>query len=145
MHLLWENVIKNLFQMWFDDFKHLGTGTGNYRIPKKVVEIIGKESAAAGPFIPSAFGPSPPNIASDKVSWTADTRSFWTIHLGPRLLRDRLPQPYFAHFIDLVKLLNTCLAYEIERPQIHDLRNGFANWVRTYERCGPRYPLDNQR
>jgi hypothetical protein len=135
MHLVWENVVKNLFSLWFGDYKGLGTGTGDYKVPPKVVELIGKESADAGDFIPTAFGPRPPNIASDKISWTADTRAFWTLHLGPRLLRGRLPERYFLHFIDLIKLLHTCLEFEMEHAKLADLRQGFADWVLTYEKC----------
>lgn len=134
MHLAWENVVKNLHTMWFDDFKSLGTGTGNYKLPKEVVELIGRESAASGPSIPYAFGPAPPNIASDKVSWTADTRSFWTLHLAPALLCDRLPHAYYTHFMDLVKLFSMCLEYDMDRSKLPVLREGFAAWVEQYEK-----------
>jgi hypothetical protein len=135
MHLIWENVIKNLFSMWFGDFKGLDTGSGNYKLPKEVSETIGRESLAAGGTIPYAMGPAPPNPASDKVSWTADTRSFWTLHLGPPLLRNRLPEPYYTHFLSLVKLLSTCLEFDMARDDLPTLREGFAAWVEEYERC----------
>jgi hypothetical protein len=135
MHLLWENVVKNMFLFWFGDFKGLDTGSGNYKLDTKVVEAIGKDSAASGSDIPYAFGPRPPNIATDKVSWTADTRAFWTCYLGPPLLRDRLPARYYIHFLDLVKLLLICLEYDMDRAKIPVLREGFAQWVEQYERC----------
>jgi hypothetical protein len=134
MHLIWENVMKNLFFMWFGDFKDLDTGSGNYKLSKEVAETIGRESVAAGASIPYAMGPAPPNPASDKVSWTADTRSFWTLHLGPPLLRNRLPEPYYTHFLSLVKLLSTCLEFDMARDDLGTLRTGFADWVQEYER-----------
>jgi hypothetical protein len=133
MHLIWENIIKNMFLFWFGDFKGLDTGSGSYHLDPKIIEVIGKESAASGASIPYAFGPKPPDIA-EKVSWTADTRSFWTCHLGPPLLRDRLPAPYYNHFIDLVKLLMMCMEFEMAADKIEELRSGFAQWVEDYER-----------
>jgi hypothetical protein len=134
MHLLWENVVKNLHFLWFGDYKGLDVGTGHYKLPKEVIETIGRESAASGASIPYVFGPSPPNIASDKSSWTADTRSFWTLHIGPSVLRNRLPEPYYTHYMELVKLLSTCLEWDMARDQLPDLREGFAAWVKQYER-----------
>jgi hypothetical protein len=133
MHLIWENVVKNLFLLWFGDFKGLDAGTGNYQLDPDVIKDIGAEGAAAGSSIPYAFGAAPPNVASDKVSWTADSRSFWTLHLAPALLRERLPPAYFTHFLQLIKLLNICLEFDMDRSNIEVLRDGFASWVETYE------------
>jgi hypothetical protein len=134
MHLIWENVVKNLFLFWFGDYKGMDTGRGDYKVDKETTDAIGKESAASSTSIPYAFGPAPPNIASDKLSWTADTRSFWTLHLAPPLLRGRLPEKYFVHLLDLVKLLHICLEYDMDRDKVNVLREGFADWVEEYER-----------
>jgi hypothetical protein len=134
MHLIWENVVKNLFSLWFGDFKGLDAGTGSYQLDQDIINDIGAEGAAAGSSIPYTFGTAPPNIASDKVSWTADSRSFWTLHLAPVLLRDRLPDHYFVHFLELVKLLNICLEFDMDRTNIDVLHEGFASWVEDFER-----------
>jgi hypothetical protein len=133
MHLIWENIIKNLFLLWFGDFKGLDAGTGNYQLDPDVIRDIGAEGAAAGPSIPYVFGAAPPNIASDKVSWTAHSRLLWTLHLAPALLRERLPPAYFTHFLLLVKLLNICLKFDMDCSNIEVLRDGFASWVETFE------------
>jgi hypothetical protein len=139
MHLIWENVIKLLFLMWFDNFKDLGTGTGNYKLSKDNIKIIGAESAASRSSIPYAFGPAPPNIAN-KVTWTADTRCFWTLHVGPTLLQNRLPDVYYIHYLELVKLLNICLEWDIDQLKIPVLRKGFAAWVERYEQYILTFP-----
>ena len=135
MHLVWENVIKNLIGLWTGEYKALDEGSESYQIQQTVWEAIGAASLASGSLIPTAFGPRPPNIASDKTSWTADTRSFWTLFLGPVLLRGRfLNEKYYRHFTDLVRLLNLCLQFEISRVEIESLRGGFIKWVEDYEK-----------
>jgi hypothetical protein len=133
MHLIWENVVKNLFVLWFGDFKGLNTGTGNYKMSGDDLKAAGAESAAAGRLIPYVFGPAPPNIASDKTAWTADSRSFWTLHLAPALLRQRLPNVYYVHFLKLVHLLNICLEFDMDRDNVAVLHEGFASWVEDFE------------
>jgi hypothetical protein len=133
MHLMWENVVKNLFMLWTGKYKGMGTGTGNYSISDADLKEIGKLSEAAGAHIPYVFGPRPPDVSADKVQWTADLRSFWTTHLAPPLLKDRLPEPYFRHFVELVRLINICHEFDMDRSNIQELRDGFARWVTRYE------------
>jgi hypothetical protein len=59
MHLLWENIIKNLFMLWFGDFNSLNTGTGNYQMLPDDIKAAGAKSAAAGSWSPYAFGMHP--------------------------------------------------------------------------------------
>jgi hypothetical protein len=132
MHLIWENLVKNLFQFWTGTFKNLDHEA--YQIPDDHWKHVGDESAASGRTIPLAFGPPPPNVATDKQSWTADSRSFWTLYLGPVLLDGRLRAPFFRHFIELVKLLHRCLDFEYPAGSSQDLRAGFSEWVIEYER-----------
>jgi hypothetical protein len=136
MHLLWENVIKLLFQLWSKK-KTFGDNSEDYHVSKADWDEAGRLSKASGATIPYAFGPSPPNIASDTVSWTADTRSFWTCFVGPSVLDGRLPATYFDHYIDLVKLVNICLEFDMKRSKLSVLRAGFASWVQQYERYVP--------
>ena len=136
MHLIWENLMKNLFALWSGTYKDLDEGSGSYEFLPDVWEAIGKASAASGDSVPYVFGPRPPNIASDKISWTAETRSFWTLYMAPALLRGRFRhQKYYDHFIKLVQLLHTCLQFEITDAEVTSLRTGFASWVKTYEEC----------
>ncbi|KAH9850528.1 hypothetical protein C2E23DRAFT_735077 [Lenzites betulinus] len=144
MHLIWENVVKNLMQLWTGEYKSLDTGTEDYELEKTVWEAIGEASASSGDTIPYIFGPRPPNVASDRVSWTADTRSFWTQYIAPVLLERRFKQrKYYDHFILFVRLIRKCLQFELSQDDITEIRDGFVSWVCKYERF--YYQYDPQR
>ena len=134
MHLIFENVMKNLILLWTGQFKGLDEGSGNYHLMPKVWEAVGAATAAAGSNIPSAFGARPPNVCDDKMACTADTWSFWMLYLGPVLLSKRFQRRvYFDHFIELIKLIHICLQFKISATEIATLRNGFQEWVLKYE------------
>ncbi|KAH9922140.1 hypothetical protein B0H21DRAFT_841828 [Amylocystis lapponica] len=140
MHLIWENLIKNLILLWTGEFKGLDQGHENYQIPENVWKAIGKATAESGTTIPSAFGPRTPDLIADRSSYNADAWSFWTLFVGPVLLARRFSQPkYYKHFVKLVKLLHTCLQFEITRTEIAALRQGFIDWVKEYERMYYQY------
>jgi hypothetical protein len=135
MHLIWENAIPNLVSLWTGEFKGLNEGDGEYQFMPKVWEAIGAATADAGSTIPSVFGIRPPNIAKHKSSYSAEAWSFWTLYLGPVLLRRRFRnQRYYKHFIELVKLLQLCLQFEITTEEVQTVRDGFINWVEDYEK-----------
>ncbi|KAJ2920000.1 hypothetical protein MD484_g408, partial [Candolleomyces efflorescens] len=137
MHLIFENVMKNLILLWTGAYKGIDEGSGEYELAEPVWEAIGAATAASGPTIPSAFGASPPNVADDKSASTADTWSFWLQYLGPVLLARKFRRPiYFDHFIKLVKLVRICLQFEITDADVATLREGFPEWVKEYERYG---------
>ncbi|KAI0326297.1 hypothetical protein GY45DRAFT_1259252 [Cubamyces sp. BRFM 1775] len=135
MHLMFENVLKNLMLLWTGGYKGLDTGSEDYQLPPTVWEAIGEASALAGDTIPSAFGPRPPNVAKDNTSWTADLRSFWALYLGPVLLTGRFThRRYYEHFVLLVQLIHRCLQFEISTGEVDEIRTGFIKWVRQYEK-----------
>ncbi|KAJ7125725.1 hypothetical protein C8R43DRAFT_898180 [Mycena crocata] len=134
MHLIWENLIKNLILLWTGEFKGLDVGNGNYELEKAIWEAIASRTASASDTIPSAYGSRVPNIAKDRLNVSAEMWSFWTLYLGPVLLRRRFHDAkYFIHFIELVRLLNICLQFEISDDEIEEVRVGFINWVDVYE------------
>lgn len=138
MHLIWENTIKNLILHWTHDFKGLGQGKEQYELSKAIWEGIGTLTASSGSTIPSAYGCRVPNIEKDRHICTADMWSFWTLYIGPVLLWRRFENvKYYRHFILLVKLLTTCLKFEITDQEIDQMRNGFVEWVENYERYAP--------
>jgi hypothetical protein len=133
MHLIWENLLKNLILLWTGEFKGLDSGREDYELSKAVWEGIGARTASAFDTIPSAYGSRVPNIAKDRPNVSAEMWSFWAIYLGPVLLRRRFKnRKYFTHFIELVRLLTICLQFEITDEEIEDVRVGFINWVRIY-------------
>ncbi|VDC05579.1 unnamed protein product [Peniophora sp. CBMAI 1063] len=134
MHLIWENLVKNLVLHWTAAFKGLGQGTGSYHIKKDVWDAIGAAAAASGSTIPGCFGARPPNFAAEKMSSTADTWSFWTLYLAPiQLDRQFKEKKYYDHFVQLVRLLHLCLQFEIKRSEVEEIRQGFIEWVKKYE------------
>ncbi len=135
MHLIFENVFKNLMLLWSGNYKDLDVGDGEYQIHPTVWDAIGAASAASGNTIPSAFGPHSPNVVNDKTSWTTDSRSFWCLYVAPVVLSGRfMHRCYYDHFVKPVKLINTYLQYEITTKEVNKLRAGFAGWVQDYEK-----------
>lgn len=135
MHLIWENCIPNLILLWTGEFKGLDEGVEDYRFSPHVWEAIGMATAAAGSTIPSAFDRRPPNIATNKSACTAESYSFWTLYIGPVLLRRRFSKPkYYQHFMELVKLLNICLQFEITTEEVQIIQEGMIKWVKDYEK-----------
>jgi hypothetical protein len=134
MHIIWENLIPNLIDLWTDKFKNLDSGSEDYTLTSSVWTAIGRASEACGSSIPAAMGPRPFNVATDSARWTADSRSFWTLYLAPTLLERRFKKAkYYDHFIDLVVLLNTCLKFDYTSEDVDFVRNGFIKWVDEYE------------
>ncbi|KAF5364426.1 hypothetical protein D9758_010711 [Tetrapyrgos nigripes] len=139
MHLIWENLVKNLVLHWTGQFKGLDDGSENYTIEKAIWEAIGAETAVSGATIPSTFGARVPDVANDKTTINAEMWSFWTMYLGPVLLRKRLSRKFYDHFILLVKLLNKCLQFEITTEEVNEIRQGFVEWVQKYEKYYYQY------
>lgn len=134
MHLIWENLIKNLVLLWTGEFKGLDDGREEYILGKAVWEAIATETAVASDTIPSAYGSRIPNIAKDRPNVSAEMWSFWTLYLGPVLLRRRFKNiKYYRHFIKLVRLLNLCIQFETSDEEIETIRMGFIAWVKRYE------------
>jgi hypothetical protein len=134
MHLIWENCVDNLILLWTGKFKGLDEGKEQYQLTSSVWDAIGAASAASGSTIPYAFGARPPNFVTQKSACSAETWSFWTLFLGPILLRKRFrKRKYYDHFVDLVKLIHICLQFEISDEEIDFIRAGFIKWVEEYE------------
>ncbi|THU75867.1 hypothetical protein K435DRAFT_824675 [Dendrothele bispora CBS 962.96] len=134
MHLIFENVMKNLVLLWTGQFKGLDEGSGDYEIDKGTWKAVGAATSASGPYIPSAFGAGPPNVADDKKAQTADSWSFWLLYLGPVLLEKSFKRRiYYSHYIKFVKLVKFCLEFEYERQNIEVIQQGWIKWVEDFE------------
>lgn len=135
MHLIYENVTKTLLDLWSGDFKGMDDGIEEYTVEKAVWEGIGARCKASGNTIPAAFGSRVPNIATERSHFIAETWSFWTMFLGPVLLRNKFKKPiYYKHFVSLVHLLSICTQYEISKSEVDEVEEGMAKWVGEYER-----------
>jgi hypothetical protein len=136
MHLMWENVFKNLLLLWTGDFKDVDEGNGSYKFAEGVWDAIGEATSHSASFIPGAFGSRQPNIASEKYATTAETNAFWMSYLGPVLLARKFQREvYYKHFVELVKLVNLCVRFELPSSQVAVIREGFKEWVMKFEEC----------
>ena len=85
--------------------------------------------------IPSSYGAAVPNITIDQSTFSAEAWSQWALFVGPVVLNGWFPsREYYEHFCDLVRLINVCLKFERSRDDISDVRSGFVNWVKKYEK-----------
>ncbi|KIY52506.1 hypothetical protein FISHEDRAFT_35276, partial [Fistulina hepatica ATCC 64428] len=134
MHLMLENVMKNLFAFWTGKFKDLDEGTGHYVIDKKVWKEIGAATAASGSSIPGQFGARPPDFSETQQAMTADTWLFWLLYLGPVLLENCFPDvAYYKHFLDFSDIVRSCIQFALEAAEIEEIRNKCIKWVKKYE------------
>jgi len=137
MHLFLENHCKNLILLWTGRYKGLSEGREDYRIRDAIWETIGKETAACGATIPSAFSRRTPNIATEKRNFTAEDWMFWFVHIAPHVLNGRFPrEKYYKHFMKLNNIMKICLQYSISRDEVLQLRSLIVDYVHEYEKYG---------
>jgi hypothetical protein len=137
MHLLFENVVKNLVYLWMGKFKGLDTGKENFIIPSAIWKDIGQETVNAVKNIPSAFIRSLANLAEDSSYLTAEGWAFWYMYLAPILLRGRFQKKaYYDHLCELAEIMKTCIKFSLSHNEIDDLEVRIASWVKEYERFG---------
>ncbi|CAA7270366.1 unnamed protein product [Cyclocybe aegerita] len=135
MHLLLENVVKNLFFLWRGSFKTLtGEEDQPYVIPKHIWAQIGAETIGSIKYIPSCFVQSIKNIAEDTTMMTAEAWSFWFMYMAPHLLKGRLDSRYHSHACDLVDIMKACTKFSITHDEINDLEKRIIKWVQDYEK-----------
>ncbi|KAJ3475772.1 hypothetical protein NLI96_g11613 [Meripilus lineatus] len=67
MHLIWENVVKNLISLWTGQFKGLDEGREEYVLAPSVWKAIGEACNNSGQSIPSAYGPRPFDVDEPPV------------------------------------------------------------------------------
>ncbi|TEB21776.1 hypothetical protein FA13DRAFT_1757476 [Coprinellus micaceus] len=143
MHLIYENLIKNLVLLWTGQFKELDHDGQGYRVADAVWATIGNASKKSKSTIPSTYGAAPRDPVNERSQMTADNWSFWAMYLGPIFLERKFTNAaFYSHFIDLVELINICLQFDMKRSDIQIVREGFEKWVANYERLYFQYDLD---
>ena len=134
MHLVFENLIPNLALLWSGNFKGLDKNHP-FVFSKAVWEAIGATTTASQSTMPSSYGAAVPNIAIDRSTFSAEAWSQWALFVGPVVLNGRFPhRKYYAHFCDLVRLINLCLRFGFSKGDLSKIRVGFIEWVKKYER-----------
>src|SRR5712692_6234356 len=82
MHLIWENLIPNLVLFWSSCYKGMDEGEP-YILSPHIWQAVGMTSTAATRTIPSSFGTSIPNPATDCSSFTSLTWFFFFNDTAP--------------------------------------------------------------
>jgi len=141
MHLIFENLVPNLALLWSGNFKTLNNKQP-FVFDKAAWKAIGATAAGSRPTMPSSYGASVPNIATDRSSFSAETWSQWALFVGPVALNGRFSnRKYYDHFCELVELINLCLKFELSKDDVLKIRDGFVSWVQKYERYTLFLPL----
>lgn len=134
MHLFFKNNAENQIKIWKGSFKKaLDELGGDYILPKETWDIIGREVATANRTIPSAFSRVIPDISTNFHEWTAECLSFWVCYIAPIVLYERLPEPYYQHFMKFRRITLICLQDEATNEDIAELRRLCVEYVEEYE------------
>jgi hypothetical protein len=133
MHMIWQNCIPQLIDLWAGDFNNLDDGLESYRIEPTVWNAISAACSGSGSLIPSAFGCKVPSF-DKRGQFIAETWSNFTLLLAPSLLWRRFSHSrYYKHFVRLVKLLRSVVSFDLPRDELPMIRRGFAEWIEEYE------------
>lgn len=134
-HLLLENVIPNLINLWTGQFKGLESNTDEFMIAAKVWEEIAQEMMAAVQHIPIAFIQVLGNIAMNCSQFTADLWCFWFLYVASILLENWfLNQKYYAHVCELSVLMKLMLQFHMTEEEVGDIEVWLQKWVQKYEK-----------
>jgi hypothetical protein len=135
MHVVLENVIKELLALWTGEYKGMNLGGEGFVLAPHVQKLIGQSCVLSGNTIPAAYGCRIPDPFDKGSRFIAESWSGWALQIAPVLLRGRFPEDkFYDHFMELVELLSICLALSIKRSDIVKLKDGFAKWVMDFER-----------
>ncbi|KAF8594006.1 hypothetical protein BDV93DRAFT_400329, partial [Ceratobasidium sp. AG-I] len=134
MHMVWINLVPQLVKLWTGEFNGLDDGSESYMLHPTVWMSLGGTIAGSGATIPSSFGCRLPDI-SKPGHRTTESWSIFATQLAPSLLRRRFRKStYYTHFVRLIKLLNQCTSFTMLCSDVARIRDGFAEWIKEYER-----------
>jgi hypothetical protein len=141
MHLLFENVVKQLLECWGGKYKTevvKGKKTINSQDPFVIPEKAGgwkdidSIMSASIKLIPSTMSRTLTSI-SNRRSWTAETYSFFLLTLGPAIMKDYLQPVYFEHFVKLSEIAKVILSLKIRVEDISKVEAGLREWVDEFD------------
>ncbi|QRW21895.1 Transposase family tnp2 [Rhizoctonia solani] len=143
MHLIWQNLIPQLIDLWTGDFNDLDSGLEDYQFKQDVWNAVCEACIPSRRTMPTALGCPVPDPRK-RSQFIAETWNGLTTQMAPSLLRERFSdQRYYQHFVRLVKLLSLVVSFDLSRDDIPEIRQGFAEWVEEYEQI--YYQFDEDR
>ncbi|KAF8749189.1 hypothetical protein RHS01_10234 [Rhizoctonia solani] len=102
----------------------------------------GTKTVGATNLIPAKFIRPFPNIESSRHLYTSELWSFWLIYIGPVVLRGRLPQKYYSHYLKFVQILKCLLQLENTTRRIKQLKEEVIEYVEEFEEYYYQYDYD---
>ncbi|KAB5587887.1 Transposase family Tnp2 protein [Ceratobasidium theobromae] len=133
MHLFFENLVPNMIRHWTGQFKGLDEGSGNYNLLPQQWTDIGRLTAQVARTVPSAFVGTLADIAQDGYLYKAEAYAFWIQSVAPIVLKDRLPEDYYQHFLLMRDIIVLCLQLEVSYEELDKLQRMVNEWVADYE------------
>jgi hypothetical protein len=133
LHLFLLNHGPNLVSLWIGTYSGISDPDDEYLISADDWAAIGRETEESSKTLPAAFVRPLPNIATSWGLYNGESWSFWLVHVGPVVLRGRLPEKYYNHYLELVKILQCLLSVTNTVGRIEELRGEVARYVETFE------------
>lgn len=136
MHILFENIIKQLFNLW--------DGSRQARQARKFQEewvIAEHDWVALSNDLTQSQASIPAEIARNisvpleqRSSWTAETWSFFLMFMGPIVFQNRLRNPYYKHYLKLAKLARGLTKLVINKVDLEVMHREAIEWVVEFEK-----------
>jgi hypothetical protein len=134
MHLVYEDVVPNMLKIWEGKFKRFDDRGADYQISSAEMEELAENLVKSGRIIPSTVVGFIENIVTRRSYWTANHWRLFTEHLGPIVLRGRLPAENYEHFLELSDLMRSFRSVSIPRDGLGELERRLFAWVEKFER-----------
>ncbi|CAE6462456.1 unnamed protein product [Rhizoctonia solani] len=147
MHLFLLNHGPDLVALWTGTCKGIETKYGKYKylISFEHWSEAGRETEEATKTLAAAFIRPFPNIQTHIECFCAEHWAFWLVYIGPVVLRGRLPQKFYDHYLELVSILKCLLSVNNTVARIEALREKIANYVETFEKYYYQYKYERLR
>ncbi|GAA5943238.1 uncharacterized protein JCM15063_005303 [Sporobolomyces koalae] len=137
MHLLCENVMKDLLKLWHGECG-TSTLTGDYPfvISRKNWDLVDAELKMESRDNILLQGKNLPAPGRKQGSFTAKDYSNFLKFVDPAVLHKRLQEPYYSHFVQFRLIAMNLLDWNVPRQDSNQggsLSEGIDNWVKQYE------------
>lgn len=125
--------MQNLLKLYFGTFKE---AVGDFRLSSRILEAIERDVVGASRFVPALYGCRMPPPFQHMGWMTAEDCSNFLLHYGPPALQNRLPAPYYNHFLALREITLELLQLEISTESVAEggsLTKKVQRWYLDYE------------
>ncbi|KEP44948.1 transposase family Tnp2 protein, partial [Rhizoctonia solani 123E] len=144
LHLFLLNHGKELFLLWAGKLPGLDTldELPEFVLPTDTLVAIGNETKDATQWFPARFTRAMPNVYTSTDALCGESWCTWLVHIGPAVMRGRLSQEYYDHYMELVAILQCLLSVTNTRARIEQLKIDFTHYVNGFEELYYRYKYE---